>query len=175
MAQSFENECACNIAQRAHDIVFDFTRWLNRPFPTCQLVIIPLETPAYVLTLYRLVTFAEPIDMQYLFISIFVLSNLLNFSSQMGSAKSEGKELTIEKKAISGIALASVEFFLEETEDNKEQEEHDSPEIQSGALPGPFTGLFYGVVRTLVSNQNDEISGAHLHTKIFLFLHNIRI
>ena len=122
-----------------------------------------------------MVTFAEPIDMQYLFISIFVLSNLLNFSSQMGSAKGDGKELTIEKKAISGIALASVEFFLEETEDNKEQEEHDSPEIHSGALPGPFAGYVYGVVRTLVSSQNDGISRAHLQTKIFLFLHNIRI
>jgi hypothetical protein len=122
-----------------------------------------------------LVTFAKPIDMQYLFLSIFLLSNLLNFSSQMGSAKGDFRELTIDKKAISGIALTWVEFILEETEDNKEQEEHDSPEIQGGALMGPFTGLLYEVVQTLVCGQNGGISRTHVHKKIFLFLHNIRI
>jgi hypothetical protein len=175
MAHSFENECECDVAQPAPDTVFGFARRLKCCFPTYHLVIIPLETSAHVFTVNRLATFAAPIDMQYLFISIFVLSNLLNFSSQMGSAKGDIRELTIQKNANTGIALASIEFFLQETEDNKEQEEHYAPEIQGGAIVGQFSELLWKVVQTLVSGQNGGLSRAQIHTKLFLFLHNIRI
>jgi hypothetical protein len=170
-----KNDSLSDVEQSAPDTVFGFSRRLNRRFPTCQLVIIPLKIPAYALTLYRLVTFAKPIDMQYLFLSIFVLSNLLNFSSQMGSAKGDFRELTIQKNANAGISLASIEFFLQETEDTKEHEEHDSPEIQGGAIVGQFSELSWKVVQTLVSGQNGGPSSAQIHTKLFLFLHNIRI
>jgi hypothetical protein len=113
--------------------------------------------------------------MQYLFISIFVLSNLLNFSTQMGSSKGVTKGLTVRKKASSGIAVASVEFFLEETEDNKEQEEHDSPEIQGGAFHGQLSGFVNRAVRILDSSQIGGITKTLILNKIFLFLHNLRI
>ncbi|HPI09666.1 MAG TPA: hypothetical protein PLK63_01430 [Catalimonadaceae bacterium] len=113
--------------------------------------------------------------MQYLFISIFVLSNLLNFSMQMESAKGESRGFTIRKQASSGMAIASVEFFLEETEDNKEQEEHDSPEIQGGALQGQLTGFTHKVVQILGSGQDGGESNLFIYKKLFLFLHNMRI
>ena len=113
--------------------------------------------------------------MQYLFISIFVLSNLLNFSMQMESAKGDSKELAIRKQVTSGIAFASVEFFLEESEDNKEQEEHDSPEIQGGTILKEFRGFIHKGVQILGFCQEGWESNLFVYKKLFLFLHNMRI
>lgn len=122
-----------------------------------------------------MVTFAKQNVMQYLFISIFVLSNLLNFSTQMGCLKGDQKGQTIRKKVNSGIAAASVEFILEETEDNKEQEEHDSPDIHGGSFQGLLTGFTRNVIQFLGSYQTSGISDTCVPAKIFLLLHNIRI
>lgn len=93
----------------------------------------------------------------------------------MESVKVEIRGLTIQNQASSGIAIASVEFFLEETEDNKEQEEHDSPEIQGSALQGQFAGFIHKVIQVMGSGRSGGQSYLFIYKKIFLFLHNMRI
>jgi len=122
-----------------------------------------------------MVTFAQLVTMQYFFISIFLLSNLLNFSTQIGDQPGVGKGKHILKKSTTGNPVGVIGFCIEESEGSEVQEENEHPENQQDFIHFNFPN--FRVCRLFIFDPigTSRILSGYLSKKLYLILLNIRI
>ncbi len=112
--------------------------------------------------------------MHYLFVFIFILSNLLNFSGRMGITEEGVPFREVLKKVSSGLPGGPVFFFLEEEEiDNSDKDEEPVWEGDLSSANSPFVNFSFAVVfKPLYLIRKGKVGSA---IPLFLLLRNFRL